>query len=89
MGTLGASDAIQATVADVNQQQKTVKLRMHSGEMVELKIPEQSLMNLHKGDSVQVSIRKAEASSSGAAAPAQPGVSTPGTNPAGSGTRSR
>lgn len=63
MGTMGAQDAMPATVTDVNQQQKTVKLRMQSGETVELKVPEQSLASLSKGDSVQVSIRKAEAQS--------------------------
>jgi hypothetical protein len=63
MGTMGAHDAIHATVTDVNQQQKTVKLRMQSGETVELKVPEQSLVSLSKGDSVQVSIRKAEGQS--------------------------
>ena len=62
LGTMGAQDAIHATVADVNHQQHTVKLRMQGGEMVEFKVPEQSLTSLSKGDSVQVSIHKAEAS---------------------------
>lgn len=67
MGTMGAKDTIHATVADVNHQQNTLKLKMQGGETVEFKVPEASLSNLNKGDSVQVSIRKAEA---------QPGMST-------------
>lgn len=63
MGTMGMQDTINATVAEVNRQQKTVKLRMQGGETVEMKVPEQSLMNLSQGDSVQVSIRKAEGDS--------------------------
>ena len=59
MGTMGAQDAIPATVAEVNHQKHTVKLHMQSGETVELKVPEQSLASLSKGDSVQVSIHKA------------------------------
>lgn len=59
MGTMGAQHAIHATVDDVNHQQQTVKLRMQDGKTVELKVPEQSLTSLSKGDSVQVSINKA------------------------------
>jgi hypothetical protein len=59
MGTMGAQDAIPATVAEVNHQKHTVKLHMQGGETVELKVPEQSLASLSKGDSVQVSIHKA------------------------------
>ena len=59
MGTMGAQHAIYATVDDVNHQKHTVKLRMQGGETVELKVPEQSLTSLSKGDSVQVSINKA------------------------------
>ena len=59
MGTTGAQDAIPATVAEVNHQKHTVKLHMQGGETVELKVPEQSLASLSKGDSVQVSIHKA------------------------------
>jgi len=81
----GMQDAIHATVADVDQQRHILKLRMQSGETVELKVPEQSLMNLQKGDSVQLSIRKAEAQSGmGATQPMQPGSST-----SGAGTKSR
>src|SRR5215813_11325055 len=58
MGTTGAQDAIPATVAEVNHQKHTVKLHMQGGETVELKVPDQSLASLSKGDSVQVSIRK-------------------------------
>jgi len=59
MGTMGAQDAIPATVTEVNHQKHTVKLHMQGGETVELKVPEQSLASLSKGDSVQVSIHKA------------------------------
>jgi hypothetical protein len=63
MGTMGTQDAIHATVDDVNHQKHTVKLRMQGGETVELKVPEQSLTSLSKGDSVQVSIHKADVQS--------------------------
>jgi hypothetical protein len=43
----------------VNHQKHTVKLHMQGGETVELKVPDQSLASLSKGDSVQVSIHKA------------------------------
>jgi hypothetical protein len=56
---MGAQDAIPATVTDVNPQKHTVKLHMQGGETVELKVPEQSLASLSKGNSVQVSIHKA------------------------------
>jgi len=86
-GTMGAQDAINATVADVNHQQNTVKLKMQGGETVEFKVPEASLTNLNKGDSVRVSIRKAEM---------QPGMGsgTPpsrpeSTTPSSPGTKSR
>ena len=59
MGTMGAQDTIPATVTEVNHQNHTVKLHMQGGETVELKVPEQSLASLSKGDSVQVSIHKA------------------------------
>jgi len=64
MGTMGAQNALPATVTDVNHQKHTVKLHMQSGETVELKVPEQSLTSLSKGDSVQVSINKAAGQSS-------------------------
>jgi hypothetical protein len=73
MGTMSTRDTIRATVADVNHQHNTIKLKMQGGETVEFKVPEQSLTNLNKGDSVQVSIHKAEA---------QPGVSTQPAQPA-------
>jgi hypothetical protein len=59
-GAMGAQDTLNATVADVNHQHNTVKLKMQGGETVEFKVPEASLTNLNKGDSVHVSIRKAE-----------------------------
>jgi hypothetical protein len=86
---MGAQDAIPATVADVDQQRNTVKLKMQSGETVELKVPERSLTTLQKGDSVQVSIRKANGSQpgmGGSMSPSRPDASTPGTSPSGSGT---
>jgi hypothetical protein len=64
MGAMGIQNAIPATVADVNHQKHTVKLQMQGGETVELKVPEQSLSSLSKGDSVQVSIHKAAGQSS-------------------------
>ena len=59
MGTMGM-ETVNATVTDVNHQHNTLKLRMQGGETVEFKVPQTSLSNLNKGDSVQVSIRKAE-----------------------------
>lgn len=58
MGTMGMQEAIPATVAEVNQQQKTVRLRLQNGETVQMKVPDQLLTSLNQGDSVQVSIRK-------------------------------
>jgi len=72
MGTMSTRDTLNATVADVNHQRNTLKLKMQDGETVEFKVPQASLTNLNKGDSVQVSIRKAEASSSMGTQPAQP-----------------
>src|SRR5712691_4579768 len=72
MGTMSTRDTINATVADVNHQHKTVKLKMQGGETVEFKVPDASLTNLNKGDSVQVSIRKAEGQSGMSTQPAQP-----------------
>lgn len=72
MGTMGVRDTLNATVADVNHQRNTLKLKMQDGDTVEFKVPQASLTNLNKGDSVQVSIRKAEGSSSMGTQPAQP-----------------
>jgi hypothetical protein len=84
-------DTVNATVADVNHQQNTLKLRMQGGETVEFKVPQASLSNLNKGDSVQVSIRKAEGQSgTGAGTQQSRPESTPsGSGTAGSGTKSR
>ena len=83
MGTVDAQGAIPATVTEVNPQKHTVKLHMQGGETVELKVPEQSLASLSKGDSVQVSIRKAPLGQSNM-------PSTPQSRPeSGPGTRSR
>jgi Cu/Ag efflux protein CusF len=90
--TMGAQDTLNATVADVNHQHNTVKLKMQGGETIEFKVPEASLTNLNKGDSVQVSIRKAEAQPGmGGMAPSRPESTRPeSTTPGGSsGTRSR
>jgi len=87
MSTTG-QDILNATVADVNHQHQTVKLKMQGGETVEFKVPEASLTNLNKGDSVQVSIRKAEAHPG--MAPSQPESTRPeSTTPSSPGTRSR
>lgn len=88
MGTMGAQNAIPATVTDVNHQKHTVKLHMQSGETVELKVPEQSLTSLSKGDSVQVSINKAAGQSNMPSTPQSRPESDTGTTGS-SGTRSR
>ena len=86
-GTMGMQDSLTATVADVDQQQKTVTLKMQSGESVELQVPEQLLSKLNKGDSVQVSIRKAAGapgmggSSREPSQPSQPGAGSGTTRP--------
>jgi hypothetical protein len=79
MGTMSTRDTINATVADVNHQHNTIKLKMQGGETVEFKVPEQSLTNLNKGDSVQVSIHKAEAQSGMSTQPARPARPESGT----------
>ena len=79
MGTMSTRDTINATVADVNHQHNTIKLKMQGGETVEFKVPEQSLTNLNKGDSVQVSIHKAEGQSGMSTQPARPARPESGT----------
>lgn len=61
-GTMGMQDekAISATVAEVNQQDKRLSLRLEDGETVELQVSEALLSDLQEGDSVEVSIRKAD-----------------------------
>jgi hypothetical protein len=77
MGTMGMQDAIHATVADVNKQRKTVKLRTQDGDSVELKVSDRLLTTLNEGDSVQVSIHKAEGKMGGTGAqPSRPGSGT-------------
>jgi len=83
MGTMDAQDAMHATVTDVDHQKHTVKLHMQSGETVELKVPEQSLASLSKGDSVQVSIHKAAGQSN------MPSSQQPSGTTGSTGTRSR
>jgi hypothetical protein len=88
MGTMGAQNAIHATVDDVNHRQHIVKLRMQDGQTIELKVPEQSLASLSKGDSVQVSIHKAAGQSNmPRTQPSRP-ESSPGST-GGTGTRAR
>ena len=88
MGTMGIQNAIPATVADVNHQKNTVKLQMQGGETVELKVPEQSLSSLSKGDSVQVSIHKTAGHSGMPSSPQSRPESGAGTTGS-TGTRSR
>jgi hypothetical protein len=79
-GTMGMQDAIPAIVAEVDQQQNTVTLRMRGGEMVEFKVPQTLASSLQTGDSVQVTIRKAEAQKpgmGGSMSPSSPGGTTP------------
>ena len=83
MGTMGAQNALPATVTDVNHQKHEVKLHMQSGETVELKVPEQTLAALSKGDSVQVSIHKAAGQSN------MPSSQQPSGTTGSTGTRSR
>jgi hypothetical protein len=58
VGSMAMQNTIAATVADVNQQEKTVRLRMPSGAIVELKVPEPLLVELYQSNSVQISICK-------------------------------
>jgi hypothetical protein len=89
MGTMGAQHAIHATVDDVNHQQHTVKLRMQDGKTVELKVPEQSLTSLSKGDSVQVSINKTSGHSGMSSGTQQQSRPDAGSGTGSTGTRSR
>lgn len=94
MGTMGAQDTIHATVADVNHRDNTLKLKMQDGKTVEFKVPEASLANLNKGDSVQVSIHKAGAPSTGmgtstGTTPSRPEPSSPGSSTPAPAPRSR
>jgi hypothetical protein len=89
MGTMGAPPAIPATVDDINQRQQTVKLRMQDGKTVELKVPEQALASLSKGDSVQVSINKTSGPSGMAPGTQQPSRPETGSSPGSPGPRSR
>src|SRR5215831_3017203 len=87
MGTMGAQDTIHATVADVNHQHNTLKLKMQGGETVEFKVPEASMANLNKGDSVQVSIHKSGMTTQPSRpAPSPSGSSSSGSSSSGSST---
>jgi Cu/Ag efflux protein CusF len=62
MGTMGkqSEQAISATVEDIDKQQRMITLRPDQGESIELTVPEAMLSDLQAGDSVEVSIRKAD-----------------------------
>jgi hypothetical protein len=79
MGTMDMEEAIPATVAAVDKQKNTVKLKMQGGETVELKVPERMLSDLSQGDSVQVSIQKAagQPGRGGSMSPSRPETGMP------------
>jgi hypothetical protein len=77
-GMSSMQHAIPATVTDVDQKDRTVKLRMQDGETVELKVPQTLASELNEGDSVQVTIRKADKGMGGTTSPSYPGGSSPG-----------
>jgi translation initiation factor IF-1 len=52
--------AISATVEEVNQQENRVSLRLDDGNTVEMQVPAAMVSDLQQGDSVEVSIRKAD-----------------------------
>jgi len=62
MGTMGmqSEQAISATVEDIDMQQRMITLRPAKGESIEMTVPEAMLSDLQAGDSVEVSIRKAD-----------------------------
>jgi hypothetical protein len=72
----GMLHTIPATVTDVDQKDRTVKLRMQDGETVELKVPQTLASELNEGDSVQVTIRKADKGMGGTTSPSSPGGTT-------------
>lgn len=92
MSTMGAQETLHATVENVDHRDNTLKLKMQDGKTVEFKVPAASLANLTKGDSVQVSIHKAEAgmgtqpSSSMGTQPSRTAPSTSGSSTSGSST---
>jgi len=52
--------SISATVEEVNQQENRVSLRLDDGNTVEMQVPAGMVSDLQQGDSVEVSIRKAD-----------------------------
>ena len=69
--------AISATVEEVDQEEKSLSLRLDDGKTVDLQVPEAMLSTLQKGDSVEVSIRKADKGQTpgmGGSQPSQPGM---------------
>jgi Cu/Ag efflux protein CusF len=84
MGTMGmrSGQAISATVEDVDKQQRMITLRPDKGETIELTVPEAMLSDLQAGDSVEVTIRKADKGSHSQSGQSgsmqrQPGQSSP------------
>lgn len=61
-GTMGmqSEQAISATVENIDKQQRMITLRPDQGESIEMTVPEAMLSDLQAGDSVEVSIRKAD-----------------------------
>lgn len=62
MGTMEmqSEQAISATVENIDKQQRMITLRPDQGESIEMTVPEAMLSDLQAGDSVEVSIRKAD-----------------------------
>jgi translation initiation factor IF-1 len=52
--------AISATVEEVDQEEKSLSLRLDDGKTVDLQVSDEMLSTLQQGDSVEVSIRKAD-----------------------------
>jgi hypothetical protein len=77
-----SGQAISATVEDVDKQQRMITLRPDKGETIELTVPEAMLSDLQAGDSVEVTIRKADKGSHSQSGQSgsmqrQPGQSSP------------
>lgn len=81
-------ETITATVESIDEAQGTVKIRPETGDAVELQIPQSMLSGLQAGDSVEVSIRKAQHASSGSQS-SQPSGSMGTSPPSGSGSGSQ
>jgi sporulation protein YlmC with PRC-barrel domain len=80
MQRVGMPDEVMTvTVQDVNKNTGLVRLRVTSGETIELKPSKELLDNLQVGDSVEVAIRKTEGTMRRDVT--QPSVTQPGTTP--------